>query len=295
MSSRRWLPSFIALGITWGSSFLFIKWGLASFTTVGVAFGRAAIGAATLLLFSLASRSPLPRPLHDWGHLGVMAFLLNALPSFLFAYAEQYVTSVMAGLLNATTPLMTVLVIALGFREQRITRNQFAGVLIGFVGIVLVTGALTGLGRNAWQGIGALLVATLCYGVSFPYAKRHVSGLGYSATTLATTQVLLAALMLAPFVAVSGLRAGPLTADAVVGMLLLGSLGTGIAYIWNFRNVALAGSAVASTVTYITPAVAAVLGIALLGEDFHPSQAIGGLLVLLSAALVQERLRILRT
>lgn len=293
MPSRRWLPSFLALGITWGSSFLLIKWGLESLSSIGVAFGRAAIGALTLLVISAVRRSALPNRLAHWRHLAVVAFFLNALPSFLFAYAEQHVTSVMAGLLNATTPLMTVLVISMGYREQRIDRNQFLGVIIGFVGIVLVTDALTGPTKNDWRGILALLLATLCYGLSFPYSNRHVIPLGYSSTTLATAQVLLAAIMLAPFALVSGLLVAPLTTAAVVGMLALGGLGTGVAYIWNFRNVLLAGSAIASTVTYITPLVATGLGIAILDEPFRLPQLLGGLLVLCSAALVQKRFRVL--
>lgn len=290
MPSRRWLPSFIALGITWGSSFLFIKWGLLSLSPIGVAFGRATIGAVTLLVISAGTRSALPREAAHWAHIAVVAFLLNAFPSFLFAYAEQEVTSVMAGMLNATTPLMTVLVISVGYREQRITRDQLLGVLLGFVGIALVTGVFTGLGGNSWRGVAALLVATLCYGLSFPYSKRHVTSLGYSAVTLATAQVSISAVILLPFALLGGIRVAPWTPSSLLGMLALGALGTGLAYVWNFRNVQLAGSTVASTVTYITPLVATALGIALLDEPFHLPQVLGGVLVLLSAALVQQRI-----
>jgi drug/metabolite transporter (DMT)-like permease len=135
------LPGFIALGITWGGSFLFIKWALLSLNSVGVAFFRGLIGGATLLLYCLATKTKLPNKLREWGHIAVVALLLNALPGYLFALGETHVSSLMAGLLNATTPLMTVLVISLGFREQRIDANQGIGVALGFFGIVLVTGA----------------------------------------------------------------------------------------------------------------------------------------------------------
>ena len=139
MSSQRWLVRFVAVGVSWGSSFLLIKWGLESLTPVGVAFGRQFIGALTLLGIAAVTRMPLPRRWQQLRHVAVVAFLLNAFPSFLFAQAEQHVSSVMAGMLNATTPLMAVLVIAFAFREQRITRDQLIGVVVGFVGIVLVT------------------------------------------------------------------------------------------------------------------------------------------------------------
>ena len=292
--SQNWLLGFIALGIIWGSSFLFIKWGLESLTAVGVAFWRCAIGSMALLLISAVSRSALPTNPKHWFHISVVAFLLNAFPAYLFGYGETHVTSVMAGMLNATTPLMTVLVISMAFREEAINRNQTLGLFIGIVGILLVTGAFENLSHNDFKGIFALLLATFCYGVSFPYSKKHVSQLSYSSTTLATTQVTAAAVMLLPFAIIQGDKHAPWSQTSFWAILTLGALGTGVAYILNFRNVRLAGSTIASTVTYITPVVATILGILFLNEPFKISQIVGGALVLLSAALVQKRIRLLK-
>jgi drug/metabolite transporter (DMT)-like permease len=291
-SSEPWLPGFIALGIVWGSSFLFIKWGLESLTSIGVAFGRGLIGGATLLIYSAVTKTKLPNKIRDWLHLAVLALLLNAIPGYLFAFGEQRVSSVMAGLLNATTPLMTGIVISFAFKEQRINRDQSLGILLGFIGIASLTGAFSGLSRNSTTGVVALLGATLCYGVSFPYSKRYIGKMSYSSTALATTQVCSSAVLLSPFALIIGVRHAPLNSHAIWGMLLLGAMGTGVAYIWNFRNVRIAGSAVASTVTYITPVVATILGVWFLGEPFGAHQILGGVLVLLSAALVQKRIHI---
>ena len=291
--STRWLPGFIALGITWGASFLFIKWGLLSLTSIGVAFMRGAIGGATLLIYCMVTRTKLPNKLREWGHIAVVALFLNAAPGYLFAVGETHVSSVMAGLLNATTPLMTVLVISVGFREQRINANQGIGVVIGFFGIILVTGALTGLSANSWHGVIELLCATFCYGISMPYSRRYVSGLNYSSRSLAATQVTCSALLLAPFALPHGITHAPWNEKSIWGMLILGAVGTGFAYIWNFSNVRLAGSVIASTVTYITPVVATILGIWLLKESFKITQVFGGLCVLLSAALVQKRIKLI--
>ncbi len=293
--TTRWLPGFIALGVTWGGSFLFIKWALLSLNSVGVAFMRGLIGGFTLLLYCLATKTRLPHKWREWGHLAVVALLLNAIPGYLFALGETHVSSVMAGLLNATTPLMTVLVITVGFREQRIDRNQGLGVVIGFFGIVLVTGALTGLSASSWRGVIELLCATLCYGISFPYSRRYVNVLDYSPRSLAASQVTISAVLLAPFALIQGISHSPWTGKSIWGILILGALGTGFAYIWNFRNVRLAGSLVASTVTYITPVVATLLGIWLLKESFKSTQIIGGLCVLLSGALVQKRIKLIRS
>jgi len=289
-SKNSWLPGFIALGITWGSSFLLIKWGLLSLTPIGVTFLRCSIGGSALLIFALVTRTKLPnKPMH-WFHLAVVAILLNAGPGYLFAASETHLSSVMAGLLNATTPLMTVIVIAFGFREQKINRDQMIGVLVGFLGIAILTGALTGLHGNNAMAIAGLLLATFLYGISAPYSKRFITPLDYSSTALATGQVISAAVLLAPCAFLTGVTQAPWQSKSLWGMLTLGAIGTGFAYIWHFRNVRLAGSAIASSVTYITPVVATLLGIWLLHEPPTISQLIGGALVLLSAAMIQKKI-----
>jgi len=102
------------------------------------------------------------------------------------------------------------------------------------------------------------------------------------------------AILLAPFTLIHGITYAPWNSKSIWGILFLGALGTGFAYIWNFRNVRLAGSLVASTVTYITPVVATLLGVWLLKENFKATQIVGGLCVLFSGALVQKRIRLIR-
>jgi drug/metabolite transporter (DMT)-like permease len=291
-SSRAWLPGFIALGVVWGSSFLFIEWALQAFTPIGVAFLRGALGSLSLLGFALALKVELPTKLTEWWHISVVAILLNAAPGFLFAFGQQYVTSVMAGILNATTPLMTLLVMTVIFRSEKVNANQLVGLTIGFIGVALVSGVIHGLGENKFVGVAALLGATFCYGLSFPYARHFVTPLRYSNTALAAAQVTASAVILLPFALVGGVVSAPLSATPIIGVVLLGVLGTGFAYIWNYRNMKLAGSAIASSVTYITPVVAAVLGVAFLGEHLTWDQLAGGLLVLLGAAMIQNRVRL---
>lgn len=279
----------------WGSSFLFIEWSLQSFSPIGVAFLRGALGALSLLGFAAVLRVRLPQKAVEWAHLAVVATLLNAAPGFLFAFGQQYVTSVMAGILNATTPLMTLLVMALIFRAEKVTANQMVGLVVGFVGVALVSGVVHGLGENKLIGVASLLGATFCYGLSFPYARRFVTPLPYSNTALAAAQVSASAIILLPFALFGGITVAPLALKPVVGVALLGLLGTGFAYIWNYRNMKLAGSAIASSVTYITPVVAAVLGVAFLGEHLTIDQIAGAILVLGGASMIQSRLVLVRS
>jgi drug/metabolite transporter (DMT)-like permease len=130
--------------------------------------------------------------------------------------------------------------------------------------------------------------------LSFPYARRFVTPLPYSNTALAAAQVSASAIILLPVALLGGITVAPLATTPVVGVALLGLLGTGFAYIWNYRNMKLAGSAIASSVTYVTPVVAAVLGVAFLGEHLGIDQVLGGALVLAGAAMIQNRLILFR-
>ena len=290
--SKAWLPGFLALGLVWGASFLFIELALESFTAIGIAFLRGFLGAMSLLIVIVVTKQKLPRVGKHWLHIAVVALLLNTVPGFLFAVGQQYVSSAIAGILNATTPMMTLLIISLAFREQKPTLNQNLGIVLGFAGVALV-----GLGggeisfTSPW-GIALLLLATLCYGIAMPYAKRFVSPLPYSPYVLATAQVSASALLAALPALLVGVTHAPVSASALWGILALGILGTGFAYVWNYRNIELAGSVIASSVTYVTPVIAVVLGFLVLGERLTLLQAAGGVLVLVSALVVQQRLKL---
>tara|TARA_B110000977_G_C11012495_1_gene468230 strand:- start:104 stop:994 length:891 start_codon:yes stop_codon:yes gene_type:complete len=290
--SKAWLPGFLALGLVWGASFLFIELALESFTAIGIAFLRGFLGAMSLLIVIVVTKQKLPRVGKHWLHIAVVALLLNTVPGFLFAVGQQYVSSAIAGILNATTPMMTLLIISLAFREQKPTLNQNLGIVLGFAGVALV-----GLGggeisfTSPW-GIALLLLATLCYGIAMPYAKRFVSPLPYSPYVLAAAQVSASALLAALPALLVGVTHAPVSASALWGILALGILGTGFAYVWNYRNIELAGSVIASSVTYVTPVIAVVLGFLVLGERLTLLQAAGGVLVLVSALVVQQRLKL---
>jgi drug/metabolite transporter (DMT)-like permease len=293
-TTLKWLPGYIALGITWGSSFFLIKLALVSFSPFGIALLRGVLGGVTLLAFALATKQDFRISRKTFFDLVIVALLLNSIPGFLFALAETRVSSIIAGMLNATTPLMTVLMIFLIFKEQRLNTNQVIGILVGFVGIIFVSGFLTQTIKASVEGIILLLLATLCYGFAFPFSRRKISSTGYSSTILATYQVGLSALLLLPFTFVTNVFVDTLQTSALLGMLALGMLGTGFAYIWNFRNIQLAGSTIASTVTYISPVVATLLGFIFLNEKISVGQIFGGALVVLSALLVQNRFKIIR-
>ena len=290
-SSRSWLGIYIALGIVWGCSFIFIKLGLEFLTPFGVAFGRCALGALALLIYTRIKKISLIRDRAMLGHLWVVALLLNVIPGILFALAETEVTSILAGIINAVTPLMTLIAIILVSRNEPPTKPQVIGLLIGFLGVLTVLGAWNGLGANPFWAILVLLAAVTCYGFSFPYSRRFILPANLSPESMATTQVSLAALTLLPLFLIDGIAKNEYKAGPVLAMVALGVFGSGFAYIWNFTIMRAAGSAIASSVTYVTPVVAVAVGLIFLQEKLHWYEPLGALIVLLGAAIAQGRIR----
>jgi drug/metabolite transporter (DMT)-like permease len=291
-SSVCWLPQYIALGITWGCSFIFIKLGLEFLTPVGVAFGGVALGALTLVTYARIRKIALPRELKTWAHLTFPAMTLNVIPGYLFPVAEQSVTSILAGIINAVTPLMTLLAMMLVFRSEKVTKGQVFGLLLGFVGVLTVLGAWRGLGSNPVSAVLALLLSVACYGVSFPYSRKFILPIGLKPETAAATQLVIAAFILLPFYLMDGVAKDEFRPGPVFAMLALGMFGRGFAYIWNFQIMAAAGSAIASSVTYVTPVVAVIVGVIFLGEAVTWYEPVGGAIVLLGAAIAQGRIKL---
>ena len=287
---KSWLPAYLALGTVWGCSFIFIELGLEFLTPFGVTFTRCALGAITLLIILKIRKAKLPTQKSTWRKLWVVAMLLNVVPGVLFAFAQQYITSVLAGIINATTPLMTLVFILLLFREEKLKPEQIIGLLVGALGVMTVVGVWKELGGNQLIGVIALLLAVSCYGASYPYSTRNVVPLGLRPEALATGQLIMATLTLLPLFIFNGLLGNAPRIESAIAMLLLGVFGSGFAYIWNFYITASAGSAIASTVTYLTPVVAVVIGWLYLGEEVFWHEIIGALIVITGALISQGRL-----
>jgi drug/metabolite transporter (DMT)-like permease len=291
MMRKSWLPTYLALGLVWGCSFIFIKLGLEFLTPYGVAFVRCALGAITLLIVVKLMKIDLPKEKSTWYKLWIVAMLLNVVPGILFAYAELHVTSVLAGIINATTPLATLIVMLIAFREEKLKAEQVYGLIIGGLGVMVVLGIWQGIGDNQLTGVIALLIAVTCYGISFPYSKRNIIPLGLKPEAAATTQLIMAAITLLPFYLYDGISQDNYRPANIFAMLALGILGSGFAYIWNFSIIAAAGSSIASSVTYLTPVVAVFVGWLFLGEVIAWYEPVGALLVILGAAVSQGRFK----
>jgi drug/metabolite transporter (DMT)-like permease len=284
------VPGFIALGAIWGSSFLFIKVGVRELHPAYLTLGRVALGAAVIVTLVVVLRHRMPRSPRVWAHLTVVGTFGAAVPFTLFGYGEQRIPSLLAGIWNATTPLVALPLAALVFRTERLTARKIAGVGLGFVGVLVLLGVWQGVGGAALTGQALCFAASACYGFSIAYLKRFVTAEQFSGLALVAGQLLAATAVLA---VIAPLAAGPppvptQLAGATIGSLLaLGTLGSGVALLIHYRNIRLVGASAASLVTYLIPLFAVVVGLLVLGESLTWYQPVGTLIVLSGIAITQ--------
>lgn len=288
--ARAWLPAYLVLAAIWGCSFYFIKLGLESLTPAGVAFGRIVLGLFTLLIFSAVTKTKLA-PRSVWKPLFLTALLVATVPWLAFAFGETHISSALAGIIYGATPLLTLVATLLVFSEERPTPRRIFGLGLGFIGVLIVVGIWQELGAGTWIGIAACVIAIFCYGFSYPYMRRHLTG-GPNASTLsplalATGLLIMATIQITPIAVVTGFTVSSIGLPTVFGMLALGCLGSGVAYVLTFRVINKSDATTASTVTYLTPVVAITAGALFLAEPISWNQPVGGLLIVLGAAIAQ--------
>lgn len=298
-----WQVKFTALAFIWGSSFLLMKIGLRSLAPLQISGLRILSGAAVLLLLLTASRGRLPRDRRIWEHLLVTGFFLGSLPFSLFALGEERVSSALAGIGNSITPIATVLFSLLLLRGDKIGVRKIVGVLIGFVGVLIIMQLWQSQGRPDLVGFGITLVAGASYGLGWIYTKRFLGKTDFGGLTLPTSQMLVSAGQMLLALTIWWLTqrarlnlAAPWSLHAntvggspfwpVLAVLTLGVLGTGIAMSFQYDVVRAAGPTVGSSVTYLIPVVSVALGVLLLGERLQWPQFAGAAVVLCAAVLI---------
>ena len=266
----------------WGSSFLFMEVGLTAMEPGVVTMARIGLGALALTLVPRARR-PIDRA--DWPRILVLGVVWMAVPLSLFPIAQQWIDSSVAGMINAGMPILTAVWAAVLLR--RLPRwRQLVGVLVGFAGIVAVM--WPGLVDADATALGSLLIvgAVVCYGLAANLAVPLQQRYG-SLPVLWRVQLVALAL-----VAPAGLWQLPASTWAwgpALAMVPLGVLGTGVAFVLMTTLFGRVGGPRGSITIYFVPIIAIVLGVALLGEDLHPSALLGTGLVLAGAWLTSRR------
>ncbi|MGA7538017.1 MAG: DMT family transporter [Steroidobacteraceae bacterium] len=284
MSARTWL-AFIALGIVWGLPYLFIKIAVQEISPFDVAWGR--ITLAALILLPIAwHRGALRALLTHKGAVFAFAVLEFAIPFPAIALGERWIPSSVTAILIATVPLTIALISRFFGVHERLGAARAAGLMVGLGGVVALVGFGTLEGPLAWAGVGCVLVATLGYAMAPLIIQRHlhsVDSIGPVAGSLSIASLLLLvpAMLTLP-------RQWPSTL-ALSSVAILGVVCTAIAMLLMFYLVRHAGAARASIVTYINPAVATLLGVALLDERLGVGGLSGFGLILAGSWLATRR------
>ncbi len=270
------------LALLWGSVFLWIELALTGLSPIQITVIRCALGAATLFVMARANHQGMPRRL--WGRLAVAAFFCNALPFLLFAIGQQTVDSGVAGVLNATTPLFSLLIgFALG-TDGPVTLIRVLGLVVGFAGVTLIFAPWR---QDGVVGLGALalLGAAASYAVAFAYMGRKLVGKG-GPVAVSAAQLTVATGMSAVMLPFDHTPA-TLNVTAVVAVVVLGVFGTGFTFILNYRIIEDEGPTSAATVGYLLPVVSVALGALVLDEPLTPRVAAGMAVVLAGVALTR--------
>src|SRR3954454_955499 len=277
----------LLLSFIWGWSFLFIKVGVEGLTPSTVAAVRVALGALVLHVFLRAKHVTMPVDRRVWGDFVVVGLVGSALPFTMLAWGEERITSALTSVLNASTPLFTAIFSAMLLKD-RLRSVQIAGLVVGLCGVGVAAGlGASDLTGSSLAGCLASILAGACYGLSFTWSKRHLMAM--PSIVAATGQLTAATILLAPFaIATTAVNGASLSWRRIAAIATLGIVGTGFAYVLNYRIIADLGATRASLVTYLIPVVAVVVGVVVLDEPFTWRIVAGGVLIVSGIVLVNR-------
>ena len=200
-------------------------------------------------------------------------------------------SSAFSGMANAITPIATIIALLTVFRGEKVSRNQIFGLVVGVVGVLTLIGVWQGIQTDSWVAVVGIVFAATCYGFGGPFIRRFIEPRGHPLEVAAFGQIAAAATLLLPVYLTQPLTTGPFTWQSTGALLVLGIVGTGIAYTMYYPLLRQVGSAVSSTVTFLAPLVAVTLGVLVLGETLSWYEPVGGFIILLGGAIAQGLFR----
>ncbi len=290
MSALEW-GMLLALATVWGGSFFFNEVAVRDLPVLSVVVGRVALAALILMAILRLRGERLPRGRRIWVAFACMGLMNNALPFSLIVWGQQHIASGVASILNAATPLFTVLLAHVLTRDERMTGGKITGVLIGLAGVAVMigVGALRDLGVHVAAQLMCLMAA-VSYALAGIFGRRF-RGMGVSPMATATGQVIASSLILLPLaLIVDRPWSLPPPGIAAIGALIgVATLSTALAYTLYFRILATAGATNLLLVTFLVPASAILLGTLILGEVLLVRHMIGMVLIGAGLAAIDGR------
>ena len=288
MGAREWSLLFL-LSILWGGSFFFFKILGAELPTLTIVFSRALLAAILLNLVMLARRGAVHATPKRWGEFFVMGFLNNVVPFALLVWAETKISSGLASILNATTPVFSVLAAHFLTSHERLNWGKGLGVLFGLLGVLVLIGPsmLLSTGGDRLIPELACVLTALTYAIAGIYGRRFKE---MPALTVATGQITASTILLLPSLLIDRPWNLPNpSAQAWLALIALAVFSTALAYIIYFRILASAGATNVMLVTLLVPVSAILLGVIFLNESFSTQALLGMLLIGVGLAAIDGR------
>ena len=287
MSARNW-GLLLLLALLWGSSFFLYKVLVAVLPPITVVLGRVGLAAIAMNLWLLAQGQPMPLSARLWLRFMLLGFLNSSLPFVLIAWGETRISSGMASILNATTPIFMVAVAHWGTEDEKLSPGKAVGIALGILGVIVLVGpSAFGGGGTVWGEV-AVIVASCSYAFGGVYSRRFKD---LSALQAATGQMTGATILLIPL---SLLLDKPWTLavpqlNIWAAWLAIALVNTALAYVVYYRMVARVGVTFISLVTFLIPVIALFLGAVFLGESVTLQALAGMAIIALGLGAADER------
>lgn len=281
----------LALSVIWGGSYLFMKIAVVELPVFIIVFSRVALGAMTLGAILILTRHSFPVRFVQWRAFLGMGLLNNAIPMSLIGFGTQSISAGLASIINALTPLFTILIASRLTSDETLSPNKIIGVIIGFIGVIILIGP--GL---LFEHDIAVIGELACVGAALSYASSNVFGrrfarMGLKPLEIAFGQTTSASFMLLPLALLID-KPWTLTlpsSSVIVSVMALGILCTGIAYLLFFRVLTKSGATAIALVTLMIPPSAIALGSIVLGESLKPQHVVGMIVIAIGLIAVNRK------
>lgn len=282
----------IALSLLWGGSFLFVGIAVEDTPPLTIVMGRVTISAILLHIILRVLGHKFPTNASILIAFGVMGLLNNVIPFTLITLGQTHIASGLASILNATTPIFTVIVAHVFTSDEKLNLQKSIGVFLGFTGVAIMIGldALSAIGSDIWAQF-AVLFAALSYAFAGIYGKKFKK-MKVAPLTVATGQVTASSFLMLPMVLLFDQpwqQATP-QLSSLLALLALAVFSTVFAYILFFNILERAGATNLLLVTFLIPPSAILFGIVILDEVLHPNQILGIVIIMMSLIAIDGRL-----
>ncbi|NVJ52074.1 MAG: DMT family transporter [Campylobacteraceae bacterium] len=279
------------LGTIWGSNFIYMKMAAVYLDPMQVTFYRILFGLIPVLAFAIYKKALKFEHLRYSIHFFVMSLLAAVVYYYGFVKGSYLLLSGVAGALSASIPIFSFLLAAFFLKEEKITKNALLGLILGFFGVILISGIFSEDLQNLnLEGIVSIILGSLSVGASFIYAKKFLMPLKINSTALTTYQLSFALIIMIFLVDFDGINNIWQDTHTSLGMVFgLGIFGTGIAFIMYYFSIEKFGALLASSITYIPPIVALIIGYFIVGEELKLIDFFATGLIFLGVFLINKR------